>query len=201
MCLMCELKSETKYLHVRLMHSKYFQAMLRGNFSLEMYLNELFGLEVIYSGIESKIQKYKNTELDFIYENYIYKVSWIRDDISYFNHEKFNPKEKVIEKAEKFKEAFCNALNKNIVESFGYLYILEGSALGTFILKKHVVRKLNLTNDGGTKFLSNSQIDVKEHWANLKDYVNNNVSAGFKPSVIEEAINGFKIINEMYAAI
>lgn len=196
-----EIKSACRKHHISVMHSSYFQAMLRGRLTIENYYTELVYLFEIYKNLDIAAQYISDKRLSAILDEYLPKSQLLEKDMDFIKGEFNQGNISLPRTVNNITDLIYSSYKNNSVELLSAFYVFEGSALGAYILKDHLVRLFKFENPG-VLFLSGHNISIRDYWKHFTDRLNELITLeDEKNMIIKTSEEIFVEVNKMYNGI
>ncbi len=181
MDLQLKLKTDTKPYHDKIESAALFQKIVNNQISLSEYR---LLLEKIYGFIKPIEDKLDIKLVDNTLK--INKALLVQSDLIHLTESTIDF----------LKLNLCSTLQISTLEnSFGYLYVMEGSTLGGQVLTQLVGRQLNLTPQQGCRYFYGYGKDTLLKWRQFCDLLNSMSSHLNQQELVASAIATF---NEFY---
>ncbi len=200
--IMTRLKEETQEYHSRLESSPFFQALMEHRLPLECYVNQLTALAVIHGILENEIAASTDEGVQSVWEEDYKKLSLVQEDLSFFKPRIVSDTVASIEAAQSMAKNIRLIGIEKSVALLGYLYVLEGSTLGSSMHQPDITATFHLEGLNGCRYYSSYLNDVRSHWIRFSEKMNAALNdPSLYTTIIEAAHEAFAGLEKLYESL
>ncbi len=170
--LMEELKTETFASHARLQTAPFFQALESCHLPLESYVGQLRALLAIHAVVEQAMVDCVDDRVHSVWSADMGKLPLLRQDLKYFEPRTVADLKEAVDVAMQTTGALRQQSMETPLALLGWLYVLEGSTLGTSVVQPLVARAFLLVGDDGMAYLRNYGAAARARWTEYSQRMN-----------------------------
>ena len=164
MPVMDRLRTETRDLHDRVERLPFATALTAGQLPLASYVGLLQALALVHGCLEQELERMEHPAVRAVWSESRRKLPLLERDLQSFAAQALPP----IPAAALHALVMCQELRWRAAEDplslLGYLYVVEGAALGGAVLRVEVARHFGLRALEGVAYLSSYGQRVKAQW-------------------------------------
>lgn len=193
-----KLRAETRDQHVRVEALPFFKALLAAELPLEGYVGLLRAMAIVHEALEGAIIQSPSPVLAAVWDDDLRRLPLIRRDLEHFEKQELPhlpaPTMSALVLAGQIRLRAASDPDSLL----GYLYVLQGSALGGLVLRAHVARAFGLDGGKGLAYLSSFDRATRAHWERFGQRMNNSLAdPALLDRVSEAAREAFEGIGEI----
>ena len=200
--LMEELKAATWTAHARLQAAPFFQALESCHLPLESYVGQLRALLAIHAVVEQAMMDCVDDRVGSVFSEDMRKLVLLRKDLQYFEPRTVADLKEAVDVALQATSALREQSMEAPLAILGWLYVLEGSTLGAFVLQPLVARAFLLVGDDGMAYLRNYGAAARSRWAGYSQRMNTlALETGERAQITQAANELFARLEALFRAL
>lgn len=172
MTLMEHLKMATAGPHAQLEATPFFVALLAGQLPLESYVGQLRALAMAHSILEPALANCDDVAVASVWREDLRKLPLLQSDLNFFEARWVADIKEAVEHSLQLGEAIRLKSAEESLALLGYLYVLEGSTLGSSVVRSKIAKSFLLRTDGGLAYVSSYGPAVHAHWEEFRQRMN-----------------------------
>ena len=186
--LMEELKAATQPAHRRLETAPFFSALAACQLPVESYVGQLRALAVIHSVLEQALASCADPRISSVWNCEMRKLPLLQNDLRFFEPRTVADVKEGVDAALKTAEQLRLLPVERPLELLACLYVLEGSTLGSTVLRPLIARAFLLSGEEGLAYLHNYGTEVQARWAQFQQRMNQlSLSAEERGQIVKAA--------------
>jgi heme oxygenase len=188
---MARLKTETSAYHAKLEALPYFESLIAHQLPLACYVNQLRGLSIIHSVLETEIANTDSEIVAAVWEDRLQKLPLLKEDLDFFKPRVIPDDRAVVDAALAMTQHIRLRQVENPVSLLGYLYVLEGSTLGNSMHQPDIIQTFCLSGLNGYAYYTSYADKVTDNWNRFTEKMSQALDASLHDNVIESAHEAF----------
>jgi len=197
-----ELKISTYLHHVHLQAISYFQALVSCQLPLESYVGQLRALAIIHGALEHELEASPNQVIQAVWQADLKRMALLNQDLGYFSPRVVADVKASVDEALKVAEQIRLRSVQQPVSLLGYLYVLEGSALGAKVLMPQFARAFLLAGTEGLSYLNHYGAETYGKWQQFQQRINTTLGvADHREIVLQAACELFDHLKNIFTAL
>lgn len=177
------LRKSSREVHSFIESTRFAQAVLKKDLTVEAYLGYIRVLAIIHSALEGCLNACPESRISSIWSSDLQRLSLLLDDNDFFRWELIPDSPVAVEAALEAAAHIRKIAGKNPIALAGAVYVLCGSTKGAVILAPLVAKSLNLAPGQGLSYLSRHGGQGPEQWDAAATVMDENITA---PAEIED---------------
>lgn len=161
---MQRLRKETAAAHARIEQMPFLRALQDGTLELTAYVSWLLALQAILEAVTFVLARTPNAGLQSIRALVQDRLPLLDRDIAWFHRQEVPVIDAAVLRAHVLAQTIRSCDPDSPSGFLGYLYVLEGSALGGLVLRGQVARCFGLEHDNGVAYLAGLSKSTRQHW-------------------------------------
>lgn len=184
--IMARLRKETRPHHSKLESLPYFESLIAHSLPLASYINQLRGLGIVHSVLESEIAGSENSMIRSVWRDDLRKWPLLEKDLAFFKPRMPGDDEAVTAAALEMTEKIRLRKMECPETLLGCLYVFEGSTLGNAMHSKDVSKTFCLSDMNGYRYYASYKNRVTSHWREFSTAMDQSLS---DPSLHDGLVN------------
>jgi heme oxygenase len=189
--LMEELKAATFPAHASLQAVPFFSALAACQLPLESYVGQLRALAALHGVLEQAIKECPDPRVAAVWQPDMRKISLLQQDLRYFEPRTVADLKEAVEATLQTVESLRLQSVTQPLSLLGWLYVLEGSTLGSVMLRPLYARAFLLTGEEGLAYLHPYGKAVHTRWGQYQQRMNALDLSGEERGQIARCASGF----------
>ncbi|WP_319575812.1 biliverdin-producing heme oxygenase [uncultured Desulfobacter sp.] len=199
---MVRLKTETSAYHAKFESLPYFESLIAHQLPLACYVNQLRGLSIIHSVLETEIANTDSEIVAAVWEDGLRKLPLLKEDLDFFKPRVIPDDRTVVDAALAMTQHIRLRQVENPVSLLGYLYVLEGSTLGNSMHQPDIIQTFCLGGLNGCAYYTSYADKVRDNWNRFTEKMNQALDdPSLHDNVIESAHEAFAGLKTLYEAL
>ena len=183
-----ELKAATQPAHRRLETAPFFSALAACQLPVESYVGQLRALAVIHSVLEQALASCADPRISSVWNCEMRKLPLLQNDLRFFEPRTVADVKEGVDAALKTGEQLRLLPVERPLELLACLYVLEGSTLGSTVLRPLIARAFLLSGEEGLAYLHNYGTEIQARWAQFQQRMNQlSLSAEERGQIVKAA--------------
>ena len=200
--IMARLRHETRSPHDRVEALPYSQAILTGDVTLPRYASQLLAWATFVGALERALDAQADAPILAVWRPEQRKLPWLLADLQAL--QALGVQGSPVEAASRYAAQLeALAAGPRALGLLGHVYVLEGSALGGMVLRKHLLARFDaLHEQAGLRFYSGHGRATMARWAEFKARMDASIlTLDAQELVIEEASAAFGAVADILSAL
>ena len=192
------LRDETREMHAHVESLPFWAALQDGTLPREAYVLFLEAMLAVHEPLEQAADADSDAVLTAAWDRAAARVPLLERDLSYLWSEHPGGMSKALLHAIMLSEEVALRARRDPASLVGYLYVLQGSALGGLVLRPQVVRTFGLTGQEGVAYLGGSGHETRRSWTAFTEAMNAAVlEPDLQERVVDAALEAFEGIGRI----
>ncbi|MEM1348287.1 MAG: biliverdin-producing heme oxygenase [Myxococcota bacterium] len=199
--IMARLKRETRGPHERVEALAFSQAVIEERLPLELYVAQLHAYAVLHSTLDHLVATCSDPVVAAIWRDDLDKTSLLARDLEFLDPRSELALPNVQRSAAAYAEHLDDVARLSPRALLGHLYVMEGSTLGSMVLRKHLSRGLALPDEALHYFTCYGR-DTMPHWRAFCARMNAHITSLLdQREAIDAANAAFEAIGDILSAL
>ena len=197
-----QLRDATRDLHAQVEALPFVSALFESRLPVESYVGQLRALSILHGVLERALNESTHPLIQAVWEADMQRLPLLEADLAYFQPRTQGDIPEATSAALRLADQVTLRSVQDPPSLLGYVYVLEGSALGAAILRPQVAQNFRLPGREGVSYLWNYGNQIAEHWKQFRRRMNEALTApAVQQRVVAAACEAFEGLARVFGAL